>query len=46
LRCHQTLVEDAWQVIQLLSRWLPERSLIVVADSSFAVIDLPGQVNP
>jgi hypothetical protein len=44
-RRHQTLVERAWQIIQLLSRWLPEGSLIFVADSSFAVIDLLAQVN-
>jgi hypothetical protein len=44
-RRHQTLIERAWQVIQLLSRWLPERSVIFVADSSFAVIDLLNQVS-
>jgi hypothetical protein len=44
-RRHQTLVERAWQIIQLLSRWLPTRSLVFVADSSFAVLDLLKQVS-
>jgi hypothetical protein len=44
-RRHQTLVERAWQIIQLLARWLPKRSLVFVADSSFAVLDLLKQVN-
>jgi len=44
-RRHQTLVERAWQVIAQLSRWLPTRSLVFVADSSFAVIDLLNQVS-
>ena len=44
-RRHQTLVERAWQIIQLLSRWLPKRSLVFVADSSFAVLDLLKQVS-
>jgi hypothetical protein len=44
-RRHQTLVERAWQIIQLLSRWLPTRPLIFVADSSFAVLELLKQVR-
>jgi hypothetical protein len=44
-RRHQTLVERAWQLIQLLSCWLPKRSLVFVADSSFAVLDLLKQVS-
>lgn len=44
-RRHQTLVERAWQIIQLLSRWLPTRPLIFVADSSFAVLDLLKKVS-
>jgi hypothetical protein len=44
-RRHQTLVERAWQLIQLLARWLPKRSLVFVADSSFAVLDLLKQVS-
>lgn len=44
-RRHQTLVERAWQIIQLLARWLPTRPLIFVADSSFAVLDLLNKVR-
>src|SRR5437868_14410715 len=44
-RRHQTLVERAWQIIELLSRWLPTRPLVFVADSSFAVLDLLKQVS-
>jgi hypothetical protein len=44
-RRHQTLVERAWQIIELLSRWLPHRSVVFVADSSFAVLDLLKQVS-
>ena len=42
---HQTLVERAWQIIQLLRRWLPNRAVVFVADSSFAVIDLLKRVS-
>jgi hypothetical protein len=34
----QTLNERAWQLIQLVARWLPDRTLVFVADSSFAAI--------
>jgi DDE superfamily endonuclease len=34
----QTFNERAWQLIQLVARWLPERTLIFVAYSSFAAI--------
>jgi len=44
-RSHQTLTERAWQVIQLVSRWLPDRELIFVADSQFAVLDLLNLVS-
>jgi hypothetical protein len=36
----QTLNERAWQLIQLVARWLPDRPLVFVADSSFAAIKL------
>jgi len=39
-RQHQRLTERAWQLIQLIARWLPERDVIFVGDSSFAVLDL------
>jgi len=44
-RRHQTLVERAWQVVQLVVRWLPNRAVVFVADSSFAVIQLLKQVS-
>ena len=39
-RRHQRLTDRAWQVIQLIARWLPDRDVIFVGDSSFAVLDL------
>src|SRR5262249_3396281 len=32
----QTLLERAWQIIQEVVRWLPQRVVVFVADSSFA----------
>ena len=42
---HKTLAEWAGQVIELLHRWLPSREVVVVADSSYAVIELLKQVS-
>jgi hypothetical protein len=39
-RRHQKLTERAWQIIGLLSRWLPDRRLVFVGDSSFATLEL------
>jgi DDE superfamily endonuclease len=39
-RRHQRLTDRAWQVIQLIARWLSDRDVIFVGDSSFAVLDL------
>jgi hypothetical protein len=39
-RAHQTLPERARQIIRLLTRWVPERQLVFVADRSFAVLEL------
>jgi hypothetical protein len=44
-RTHQSLIERAWQIIQLVKRWLPDRELIFVGDGSFAVLDLLGCVS-
>jgi len=44
-RTHQTLTARAWQVMQVVRRWLPTRTLVFVADSSFAVLDLLGAVS-
>jgi hypothetical protein len=39
-RRHKTVVEWARQAVLQTKRWLPDRRLIVVADASFAAIDL------
>jgi hypothetical protein len=39
-RRHKKLTEWARQVVLQTRRWLPQRQLVVVADSSFAVIEL------
>jgi DDE superfamily endonuclease len=38
-RRHQTLLERAWQIIQLVRRWVPGREVVFVADSSFAALE-------
>ena len=42
---HKTLPEWAGQVIGLIHRWLPRREVVVVADSSYAVLALLKQVG-
>jgi hypothetical protein len=37
---HKSLTDIARQIITQLRRWLPNRSLVVVADSSYAAIEL------
>lgn len=44
-RRHQSLIERAWQIIQLVRRWLPDRKLVFVGDGSFAVLDLLSCVS-
>jgi hypothetical protein len=39
-RRHKTLPEWGRQLIRQLRRWLPERALVVVADSTYAVLEL------
>ncbi len=39
-RRHKKLTDWGRQMIRQLRRWLPERSLVVVADSSYAVLEL------
>lgn len=39
-RRHKTLTDWARQMITQVRRWLPERSIVVVADSSFAALEL------
>ena len=43
-RRHQTLLERAWQIIRLVMRWLPGREVVLVADSSFAALELLDRV--
>ena len=44
-RRHQTLTERAWQMRRLVVRWLPGRELALVADSSFAALELLDNVT-
>ncbi len=39
-RRHKKITDWGRQMIRQLRRWLPERSLVIVADSSYAVIEL------
>lgn len=42
---HKTLPEWAGQLVGLIHRWLPGREVVVVADSSYAVIELLKEVS-
>jgi hypothetical protein len=44
-RGHKKLTQWAQQMVMQARRWLPKRFLVVVADSSFAVIDLLWQLR-
>ena len=44
-RPHQKLTERAAQLFKLVARWLPDRDLIFVADSSFATFELLALVS-
>lgn len=44
-RRHQKLTERARQMLLLVKRWLPEREVVVVADSSFAALELLDAVR-
>ena len=43
---HKTLLVWARQLLRQVSRWLPGRALIVVADSNFAAIELLAALRP
>lgn len=45
-RRHKRLTDWARQLLLQLRRWLPGRSLVVVADSSFAALDLLAALSP
>lgn len=38
-RRHHTWLERAWQIIQLVRRWLPGREVVFVTDSRFAALE-------
>lgn len=40
VRCEKKLTDWARQMIYQLRRWLPQRNLVVVGDTSYAVLDL------
>ena len=42
---HKKLTDWARQIIRLLGRWLPHRTLVFVADSTYAAIDLLKQAS-
>ncbi|MDT4955059.1 MAG: hypothetical protein QOJ02_3197 [Acidobacteriota bacterium] len=44
-RRHQKLTERAQQMLLLVKRWLPRREIVVVADSSFAALELLDAVR-
>jgi hypothetical protein len=44
-RRHQPLTARAWQLMRLVVRWLPERAIAFVADSSFAALELLDKVK-
>ena len=44
-RAHKKLTDWARQVLLQVRRWLPRRAVVVVADSSFAVIDLLARMQ-
>src|SRR2546423_7982463 len=44
-RAHRKLTDRARQMLLLAARWLPERELIVTADSSFAALELLDAVR-
>lgn len=45
VRKHKKLTDWARQMLFQLRKWLPERILVVVADSSYAVIELLGSMS-
>jgi hypothetical protein len=44
-RAHRSLTERARQALRILQRWLPGRAIVVVADSSFAALELLAAVT-
>lgn len=44
-RCHQPLVERAWQSIHVVVRWWPGRDLVCGADSRDAALEWLHEVS-
>lgn len=44
-RTHRKLTERARQMLLVVKRWLPHRELVIVADSSFAALELLAAVR-
>src|SRR5499425_765746 len=44
-RRHQPLTARAWQLMRLVVRWLPGREVALVADSSFAALELLDKIT-
>src|SRR6266702_4082915 len=42
---HKTITDWAWQMLLQVTRWIPGRSLIVVADGTYAVLDFLLKVS-
>lgn len=42
---HKTITDWAWQMILQVSRWLPGRSLVLVGDGTYAVLDFLLKVS-
>jgi len=42
---HKTLIDGARQMLLQIARWLPDRRVVVVADSGFSAIDLLAAVR-
>ncbi|GAC1349730.1 MAG: hypothetical protein NVSMB27_25580 [Ktedonobacteraceae bacterium] len=42
---HKTITDWARQMIKQIRRWLPNRTLVIVADGTYAVLDCLGAVN-
>jgi DDE superfamily endonuclease len=42
---HKTITDWAWQMILQVSRWMPGRRLVVIADGTYAVLDFLLKVS-
>jgi DDE superfamily endonuclease len=42
---HKTITDWAWQMILQVTRWLPGRSMVIVADGTYAVLAFLGKVS-